>query len=338
MTTTAPPRGRTPAGHAPSGVRRVAAELLNEAVVLLASLLAASIVIFALLAVLPGDQAAVMGGMDATPEQLEALRTQLGLDRPLWLRYLDWIGGVLSGDLGTSALDGRPVAAELGEKLQVTIPLGLLALLLSVVIAVPLGVIAAVYRESAFGRSVAALSQLSAAVPTFVLGLLLVVLVALPTRLFPVQGFPADRWADPGEAVRALILPATAIAIGQAAVLVRFVRSATIDVLMKEWVRTGLAQGWPLRDVLLRQGLRNAALPLLGVLGLEIAGILMGSVIVEQLFALPGVGGMILADVGNRDIVSIQSTLFVLTALVMISTVTLTALSRVLDPRIRRIS
>ncbi|GAA2904976.1 peptide ABC transporter [Microbacterium keratanolyticum] len=329
---------RTPAGHGSSRVRRVAAELLNEAVVLLASLLAASIVIFALLAVLPGDQAAVMGGMDATPEQLEALRTQLGLDRPLWLRYLDWIGGVLSGDLGTSALDGRPVAAELGEKLQVTIPLGLLALLLSVVIAVPLGVIAAVYRESAFGRSVAALSQLSAAVPTFVLGLLLVVLVALPTRLFPVQGFPADRWADPGEAMRALILPATAIAIGQAAVLVRFVRSATIDVLMKEWVRTGLAQGWPLRDVLLRQGLRNAALPLLGVLGLEIAGILMGSVIVEQLFALPGVGGMILADVGNRDIVSIQSTLFVLTALVMISTVTLTALSRVLDPRIRRIS
>ncbi|MFE7698909.1 ABC transporter permease [Microbacterium keratanolyticum] len=338
MTTTAPPPVRTPAGHGSSRVRRVAAELLNEAVVLLASLLAASIVIFALLAVLPGDQAAVMGGMDATPEQLEALRTQLGLDRPLWLRYLDWIGGVLSGDLGTSALDGRPVAAELGEKLQVTIPLGLLALLLSVVIAVPLGVIAAVYRESAFGRSVAALSQLSAAVPTFVLGLLLVVLVALPTRLFPVQGFPADRWADPGEAVRALILPATAIAIGQAAVLVRFVRSATIDVLMKEWVRTGLAQGWPLRDVLLRQGLRNAALPLLGVLGLEIAGILMGSVIVEQLFALPGVGGMILADVGNRDIVSIQSTLFVLTALVMISTVTLTALSRVLDPRIRRIS
>ncbi len=338
MTTTAPPPVRTPAGHGSSRVRRVAAELLNEAVVLLASLLAASIVIFALLAVLPGDQAAVMGGMDATPEQLEALRTQLGLDRPLWLRYLDWIGGVLSGDLGTSALDGRPVAAELGEKLQVTIPLGLLALLLSVVIAVPLGVIAAVYRESALGRSVAALSQLSAAVPTFVLGLLLVVLVALPTRLFPVQGFPADRWADPGEALRALILPATAIAIGQAAVLVRFVRSATIDVLMKEWVRTGLAQGWPLRDVLLRQGLRNAALPLLGVLGLEIAGILMGSVIVEQLFALPGVGGMILADVGNRDIVSIQSTLFVLTALVMISTVTLTALSRVLDPRIRRTS
>lgn len=338
MTTTAPPPVRTPAGHGSSRVRRVAAELLNEAVVLLASLLAASIVIFALLAVLPGDQAAVMGGMDATPEQLEALRAQLGLDRPLWLRYLDWIGGVLSGDLGTSALDGRPVAAELGEKLQVTIPLGLLALLLSVVIAVPLGVIAAVYRESALGRSVAALSQLSAAVPTFVLGLLLVVLVALPTRLFPVQGFPADRWADPGEALRALILPATAIAIGQAAVLVRFVRSATIDVLMKEWVRTGLAQGWPLRAVLLRQGLRNAALPLLGVLGLEIAGILMGSVIVEQLFALPGVGGMILADVGNRDIVSIQSTLFVLTALVMISTVTLTALSRVLDPRIRRTS
>ncbi|WDH79356.1 ABC transporter permease [Microbacterium esteraromaticum] len=338
MSTTAPAQVRMPAGHGSHRVRRVAAELLNEAAVLVVSLIAASMVIFGLLAVLPGDPAAVIGGMDATPEQLEALRAQMGLDRPLWARYLDWMGGVLTGDLGTSALDSRPVAAELGEKLQVTVPLGLLALLLSVLIAVPVGVVAAVYRESAFGRAIAALSQLAAAVPTFVLGLALMVFVALPTRLFPVQGFPADRWAEPGEALRALILPATAIAIGQAAVLVRFVRSATIDVLMKEWVRTGLAQGWPLRAVLVRQGMRNAALPLLGVLGLEIAGVLMGSVIVEQLFALPGVGGMLLADVGNRDIVSIQSTLFVLTALVMISTVTLTALSRVLDPRIRRTS
>lgn len=334
--TTAPALLRAPAGHGSSRARRVVAELLNEVAVLVASLVAASILIFGLLATLPGDQAAVMGGMDATPEQLEALRAQLGLDRPVWERYLDWIGGVITGDLGTSALDSRPVAAELGEKLQVTVPLGILALVMSVLIALPVGVIAAIRRETAFGKAITALSQLSAAVPTFVLGLVLVVLVALPTRLFPVQGFPADRWAEPGEALRALILPATAIAIGQSAVLVRFVRSATIDVLMKEWVRTGLAQGWPMGAVLLRQGLRNAALPLLGVLGLEIAGVLMGSVIVEQLFALPGVGGMILADVGNRDIVSIQSTLFVLTALVMISTMSLTALSRVLDPRIRR--
>jgi len=334
--TSAPALLRTPAGHGSSRVRQVAAELLNEAAVLVASLVAASILIFGLLSTLPGDQAAVMGGMDATPEQLDALRAQLGLDRPVWERYLDWIGGVLTGDLGTSALDSRPVAAELGEKLQVTVPLGILALVMSVLIALPVGVVAAVRRETAFGKAITALSQLSAAVPTFVLGLALVVLVALPTRLFPVQGFPADRWAEPGEALRSLILPATAIAIGQSAILVRFVRSATIDVLMKEWVRTGLAQGWPMTAVLLRQGLRNAALPLLGVLGLEIAGVLMGSVIVEQLFALPGVGGMILADVGNRDIVSIQSTLFVLTALVMISTMSLTALSRVLDPRIRR--
>ncbi|MGM7667689.1 ABC transporter permease [Microbacterium sp. A93] len=316
--------------------RHVVAEVLGEIGILLLSLIAASIVIFGLLAILPGDQAAMLGGMDATPEQILALRAQLGLDRPIWERYFDWIGGVLTGNLGVSGLDGRAVAAELGEKLQVTVPLGILALLLSVVIALPVGILAAVYRENAFGRAIAGLSQLAAAIPTFVLGLLLVVAVALPTRLLPVQGFPADRWADPAEALRSLILPATAIAIGQAAVLVRFVRSATIDVLMKDWVRTGLAQGWPLSSVLLRQGLRNASLPLLGVLGLEIAGVLMGSVIVEQLFALPGVGGMLLADVGNRDIVSIQSTLFVLTALVMISTMALTTLSRVLDPRIRR--
>ena len=316
--------------------RRPALELLGELGILVVSLIAASAVIFGLLAILPGDQAAVLGGTDATPEQVEALRVQLGLDRPLPVRYFDWLGGVLTGDLGVSGLDGRPVAGQLAEKLQVTVPLGLLALLLSVAIAVPVGMVAAVHRERAFGRAVAAFSQVTAAVPTFVTGLVLVVAIALPTSLFPVQGFPANRWDEPLDALRALVLPALSVAIGQAAVLVRFVRSATIDVLTKDWVRTGLAQGWPLHTILLRQGLRNASLPLIGVIGLEIAGVLMGSVIVEQLFALPGVGGMLLASVGNRDIPTIQSTLFVLTALVMISTVTLTALSRLLDPRIRR--
>lgn len=315
---------------------RPALELFSELATLAVSLLIASLVIFGLLAILPGDQAAILGGTDASPEQIEALRTQLGLDRPIAERYLDWLGGMLTGDLGASGLDGRPVAGQLAEKLQVTIPLGVLALLLSVLIAVPVGMYAAVYRESAFGRAITALSQVTAAIPSFVIGLVFVVAIALPTTLFPVQGFPADRWAEPGAALRALFLPALAIAIGQAAVLVRFVRSATIDVLMKDWVRTSLAQGWSLRQVLVRQGLRNTALPLIGVIGLEIAGVLMGSVIVEQLFALPGVGGMLLSSVGNRDIPSIQSTLFVLTALVMVSTVTLTALSRVLDPRIRR--
>lgn len=336
MTLTAAP------SHAGRGTmiraQRTARYIAGEVVVLITSLVVASMAIFGFLAVLPGDQAAILGGVEATPEQIEALRQQMGLNRPLWEQYLDWFGGVLTGDLGTSALDGRSVAAELGEKLQVTVPLGLLALLLSIVIAVPVGVLAAIHRDSAFGRVITALSQLSAAIPTFVLGLALVLLVALPTRLFPVQGFPADRWADPLEALRSLILPATAIAIGQSAVLVRFVRSVTIDILLKDWVRTGLAQGWPLRTVLVRHGARNAALPLLGIIGLEIAGILMGSVIVEQIFALPGVGGMLLSDVGNRDITSIQSTLFVLTALVMITTVVLTTLSRVLDPRVRSAS
>lgn len=331
------PQASGPLVRRPAGVPwATVSTLLTELATLTLSLLAASAVIFGLLAVLPGDQAAVLGGTDATPEQVAALRAELGLDRPLTERYFDWLGGILTGDLGTSGLDGRPIAGELSEKLQVTVPLGLLALLFSVAIAVPVGMLAAVHRDRWFGRAVAALSQVTAAVPTFVTGLVLVVVIALPTRLFPVQGFPANRWEDPLTALQALILPALAVAVGQAAVLVRFVRSATIDVLTKDWVRTGLAQGWPLRTILFRQGLRNASLPLIGVIGLEIAGVLMGSVIVEKLFGLPGVGGMLLASVGNRDIPTIQSTLFVLTALVMITTVLLTALSRILDPRIRR--
>lgn len=330
------PRPATGPGLTSRGARKLAITALAELGTLALSLVAASAAIFGLLAVLPGDQAAVLGGTDATPEQVAALRTELGLDRPLYERYLDWFGGVLTGDLGTSGLDGRAIAAELSEKLQVTIPLGLLALVLSVAIAIPVGMLAAVHRDRGFGRAIATMCQVMAAVPTFVTGLVLVVAIALPTRLFPVQGFPANRWEDPLAAMQALILPALAVAIGQAAVLVRFVRSATIDVLAKDWVRTSLAQGWPLHTILLRQGLRNASLPLIGVIGLEIAGVLMGSVIVERLFGLPGVGGMLLASVGNRDIPTIQSTLFVLTALVMITTVLLTALSRVLDPRIRR--
>lgn len=332
--------GQVRSGAAPESfvarMRRPALELLSELSTLIISLLIASAIIFGLLAILPGDPAAIIGGTEATPEQIEAIRQQLGLNRPLPVRYAEWLGGIVTGDLGVSGLDGRPIARQLGEKLQVTVPLGLLALLLSVLIAVPIGMLAAAYRESLFGRAVTAMSQVLAAVPAFVSGLVLVIAIALPLSFFPVQGFPAHRWDEPLDALRALFLPALAIAIGQSAILIRFVRSATIDVLSKDWVRTGLAQGWPLRTILLRQGLRNASLPLIGVLGLEIANILMGSVIVEQLFALPGVGGMLLSNVSNRDIPAIQSNLFVLTAIVMITTISLTALSRLLDPRIRR--
>lgn len=296
---------------------------------------AASAFIFFALATLPGDQAVMMAGMEATPEQLAVIRAELGTDRPLAQRYVEWVGAAMTGDLGTSALDGRSVSAELAQKLQVTVPLGVLALILSLLIAIPTGVVAAMYNDRIGGRLIGGLSQVAASVPTFVLGLILVVLVALPTRLFPTQGFPADRWEDPAAALRALMLPAIAIAVGQAAVLFRFVRSATLDILQREWVRTALAQGWRLRTILWRQGLRNATLPLLGVIGLEIAGILMGSVIVEQLFALPGVGGMLLSDVSNRDITSLQGALLVLTTLVMFCTMLTNVASHAFDPRLR---
>lgn len=316
-------------------IRRVVPGLLTDLGTLVGSLLAASLVIFLALHLLPGDQAVIVGGMDASGAQLAEIRRELGLDRPVIVQYLDWIGGAVTGDLGVSPFDHRSIAAELGEKLQVTLPLGLLALLLSLLIAVPFGMLAAAGRDSLPGRAISASSQVGLAVPTFVMGLVLVRTISLRWGLLPVQGFPADRWADPSAALRSLLLPAVAIAIPQGAVLLRFVRSATIDVLQQDWVRTGRAQGWSLAAVMLRQGLRNASLPLMAVIGLELAGLLMGSVIVERVFVLPGVGGMLLQDVGNRDIAKVQGTLLVLTAIIMCLTVALNILYRVLDPRLK---
>lgn len=308
--------------------------ILQQVAVLLASLLVASLVIFGAIEILPGDQATILAGTEATPEQTARIRAELGLDRPAPVRYLDWLGGALHGDLGTSLLNNRSVSSEIAEKMAVTLPLCVLALVLSILAAVPMGMVAAVGRERWYGRALGAFTQLGVAAPTFVVGLLLVLLISVQLRWLPVQGFPAYRWEDPVAALRHLILPAVTLAIPQTAVLLRFVRSATIDVLGQDWLRTARAQGWTLPVVLVRQGLRNAALPLISVAALELAGLLMGSVIIEQVFSLPGIGQMILSDVGNRDLNKIQGTLLALTGAIMTITLLLDLLYRLVDPRL----
>lgn len=314
--------------------RRALALTIKQAAALLVSLLVGSAVIFVAIAALPGDQASIRAGVDATTEQVELLRQEMGLDRPLVTQYLDWLSGVAHGDLGVSLLDNRSVTAELAEKLAVTAPLCAMALVASVIVGIPLGVIAAYGSERAYGQMLGAVTQLGMAVPTFVTGMVIIRLLAVRWDILPAQGFPPDRWAQPGEALRSLVLPALTLMIPLAAGLMRFARSATLEVLEQEWMRAARAGGWSRGAALVRQGVRNASLPLVSVIGLEFAALIMGSVIVEQLFALPGVGTMILADVGNRDLNAVQGELLVLTALIMSVTLLLDLIYKLIDPRL----
>lgn len=336
MTVIHPPGTRPGATvEPPLRLWRPARVILGHLGTLAASLGVASLLIFLALHYLPGDPAVILAGTESTPAQVATIRDQLGLNRPVLVQYAEWIGRALTGDLGASMLDNRPVAEQIGEKLQVTLPLCFAALALSVAVALPLGMIAGARHRSWYGQLIAAATQLGVAVPAFVAGLALVSFVAVRLGLLPAQGFPRERWDDPAAAALALLLPTITLAIPLTAALIRFVRSSTIDVMGQDWLRTARAQGWSLPVALVRQGIRNASLPLISVIGLELAGLLMGSVLIERVFSLPGIGQMILRDVGNRDLVTVQGTLLVLTAVIMGLTLLTNLIYALVDPRLK---
>ena len=308
---------------------------LTRGALLIAGLLVASALIFLALRVFPGDVAQLLAGDKATPAQVEAIRTALGLDQPLVLQYLGWIGGVLHGDLGTSQLNGASVAAELAQKAQVTVPLATLSLLVALVIAVPLGIGSAMLRGRAAGTALNTAAQAVAAVPVVWAGMMLVVVFAVWLGWLPAQGFPRGGWADPGPALQALVLPALTIGTIEGALLLRFVRSATLQAASQDFVRTAAAKGLTRNRALLQHGLPAVGLSVVTVLGIQVAGIIVGSVVVEQLFTLPGIGRMLVADVGTRDLVKVQGELLVLTGMVLVIGFIVDLVHRALDPRQR---
>jgi len=308
---------------------------LRRLALLLVSLLLASVLIFFVLRLLSGDLAQVIAGVQATPEQVEQLRHQLGTDRPLLVQYLGWIGGVLTGDFGRSALSGVGVSAELRQKLTVTGPLVLGSVVLSVLFAVPLGVLAAALHRRRLGLGITATSQLGIALPTLWVGLVLAIVFAVWLRWLPAQGFPTAGWSRPGRAVSSLVLPCLTIALSEGAVLLRFVRSATLGVLSQDFLRTARATGLTRTEALLRHGLRNAALPVVSILGLQIAALIVGAVVVEQVFTLPGVGRMLIADVGNRDLVKVQGEVLLIASAVLVIGFLIDLVHRLIDPRLR---
>ncbi len=308
--------------------------LVRRLAILLATLLAASIVVFAVMQVLPGDPAAIVLGTGARPDTLAALRHQMGLDRGVLPQYAQWIGGLVRFRLGASYTYDVPVGTLIGERVLVTLPLACMAIVASTALAIPVGVWAAARRGRAADAVAMGAAQIGVALPNFWLGLLLILLFGVRLGWLPAGGFPG--WgAGAGPALRALLLPAAALALPQAAVLARVTRAAVLEVLGEDFVRTARAKGLTRRAALWRHAVPNALIPVVTIIGLQFSFLLAGTVIVEQVFTLPGLGRLLFQAIAQRDLVVVQD-LVVLLAFCVIAVNFLVDLAyAALDPRLR---
>ena len=299
-----------------------------------ATLAGATIITFLALEILPGDPARVILGVEAPDSAVQALREQLGLDRPALERYLDWVGSLATGHFADSYTYSVPVDELLAARLEITVPLALLAMALSVAMAMTLGIFAAAHHNRRGDIAVMGVSQLGISVPSFWLALLLIVLFAVHLRWFSAGGFPG--WdAGVGPALKSLLLPALALATVQGAILTRFTRSAVLETMREDYVRTARAKGLTRGRTLRRHVLRNAMIPLVTVMGLQFANLLAGTIVVENVFALPGVGRLILQAITNRDIVVVRDVVTLLAAMVVLINLAVDLLYAAIDPRLK---
>ena len=299
------------------------------------SLLIAAVVLFVLLRLLPGDPANALLGVGATDSQIAAARAQVGSDQPLPLHFADFVGKLARFDLGNSFVSKTPVLPEIGNRLAVTLPLTIGGFLLAIIIALPLGILAAVKSDRRLGAAISVISQLGIAIPVFWLGILLVAAFAVNLRIFPSGGFPLKGWSDFGRATVALVLPVVTVALVIAASLLRYVRAATLDVLGGDFLRTARALGSGFIEALVRHGIRNGAVPVISILGIELTTSFLGAVVVEKVYALPGLGSMLLLAISQRDYPDVQGVLFVSTLLVLLIGFAADLLQRLVDPRLR---
>lgn len=309
--------------------------LLQRVFTLGLTLVAATVAIFLMLEVVPGDPALTMMGMNASPEAVEALRVELGLNAPAWERYLAWVGGMLQGDFGLSYTYRTPVSELIVERLQVSLPLTLYALTLSTVIAIPAGVAAASRRGRATDGVIMGLTQIGIAVPNFWFAMLLVILFASVLQLFSAGGFPgweAGFWIN----VKALTLPAVALALPQAAILARVMRSALLEAMGEDYIRTARAKGLSRSAALRRHALRNALIPVLTILGLQFSFLMAGAIIIENVFFLPGLGRLVFQGIVQRDLIVVKSVIVLLVFAVVIVTLLVDIAYAAVDPRLRK--
>jgi peptide/nickel transport system permease protein len=306
--------------------RRLAAALVT--------LVLATIVVFAVVEVLPGDPALVMLGTDARPDTLAAIRAKYGFDQPLLTRYLQWIGGLLTFNLGNSHAYGTSVSKLIGDRLVVTLPLAAMALSWAMLVAIPLGVFAAWKHRRPGDWGVMGFTQIGISVPNFWFGIVLVLAFAVTWQIFPAGGFPGWRQDPPGS-LYALVLPALSLSLGEIAILTRVTRSAMLDTLREDYVRTARAKGAPERTVLFHHALRNALIPVTTVAGLIAGFLIAGAVIIESVFRLPGVGQLVYDSINNRDLIVIKNVVILFTILVLVVNLLVDIAYVLLDPRPR---
>lgn len=304
-------------------IRTITTHLLRFVVLLFA----ASLIIFALLRAVPGDPARVALGVSATDADVAELHARLGLDRPLATQYFDWVGGLVTGDFGLSLSSGKEITDTVLERAGVSLTLTLVAMAVSLLVAIPAGVYLARRRHSPGGVVVGGLSQVGIIVPSFLVGIALVALFSVRLGWLPANG-----WGTPAH----VVLPVASLALVQASILTRYVAASVREELGKDYVRTGRAQGASISTVLFSSALRNAALPVITIVGVQLASLVVGAVVIERVFTIPGLGTMLLDAVGNRDLTTVQTVMMLIVAFTLVINLVVDLVYAVIDPRIRR--
>ena len=297
------------------------------------TLFIASVVVFASMNVLPGDPALTILGLDATEDALEALRQKLGLNEPLIKRYFLWVRNALTGDFGISHSFSVPVSELITERLPLTVSLAISGMLFTVTFAFILGVFAAANHRRSGDWGVMIASQLGIAVPAFWLSILLVLLFAVKLRWLPPGGFPG--WENPADAIRSLILPTLALTLVQSAVLARVTRSSMLEVMRQDYIRTAHASGFHRRRILWRHTLPNALIPIVTIIGMQFAALVTGTIVIENVFYLPGLGKLIFQSISNRDLPTVQALVMLFAAIVIIANFIVDIAYSIIDPRLK---
>ncbi|MFC4464034.1 ABC transporter permease [Streptomyces xiangluensis] len=308
--------------------------LIQRIAILLASLAVSSVLVFAFMAVLPGDPARVVLGTSASDTAVAQLRGEFGLDRPLVTQYLSWVHGLVTFDPGNSYISQAPIGPQIADRLQVTLWLVGTGMVVACILAIPLGILMAVRHRRPSGLILSALSQVGVAVPAFLAGILMITVFAVEFGWLPANGWtpPVE---DPVLFLKQLVLPALSLGVVQGAVLTRYVRSAVLDVLQEDYLRTARAKGLRPTQALLRHGLRNAAVPVVTILALQLATLLVGSVVIERVFVIPGLGSLLLDSVSNRDLVVVQDVVMIIAMAVLLVNFLVDIVYLLIDPRLR---
>ncbi|MFI7704011.1 ABC transporter permease [Nonomuraea sp. NPDC049480] len=308
--------------------------LVQRTAILLASLVVSSVMVFAFMAVLPGDPARVALGVNASDTAVAQLREEFGLNRPLVAQYLSWIQGLVTFDPGNSYVSHTAIGPQIADRLQVTLWLVGTSTVVACILAVPMGMLMAMRHRRPSGLILSALSQVGVAVPAFLAGILLITVFAVELGWLPANGWtpPAQ---DPVLFLKQLVLPALSLGVVQAAVLTRYVRSAVLDVLREDYLRTARAKGLRPAQALLRHGLRNAAVPVVTVMALQLATLLVGAVVIERVFVIPGLGSLLLDSVANRDLIMVQDVVMIIAMAVLLVNFLVDVIYLMIDPRLR---